>query len=68
DLAHPTIDSVQIEMRDPEQVLEAMGIRTAKMGVKGLYPAFDITPPHLVSGIVTNKGVFSPYDIQRYFE
>lgn len=57
DLAHPTIDSVQIEMRDPEQVLEAMGIRTAKMGVKGLYPAFDITPPHLVSGIVTNKGV-----------
>ena len=68
DLAHPTIDSVQIEMRDPEQVLEAMGIRTAKMGVKGLYPTFDITPPHLVSGIVTNKGVFSPYDIQRYFE
>ena len=68
DLAHPTIDSVQIEMRDPEQVLEAMGIRTAKMGVKGLYPAFDIPPPHLVSGIVTNKGVFSPYDIQRYFE
>ena len=68
DLAHPTIDSMQIEMRDPEQVLEAMGIRTAKMGVKGLYPAFDITPPHLVSGIVTNKGVFSPYDIQRYFE
>ena len=68
DLAHPTIDSVQIEMRDPEQVLEAMGIRTAKMGVKGLDPAFDITPPHLVSGIVTNKGVFSPYDIQRYFE
>ena len=68
DRAHPTIDSVQIEMLDPEQVLEAMGIRTAKMGVKGLYPAFDITPPHLVSGIVTNKGVFSPYDIQRYFE
>lgn len=68
DLAHPTIGSVDIEMRDPEQVLEAMGTRTAKEGVKGLYPAFDITPPSLISGIVTNKGVYSPYDIRRYFK
>lgn len=67
DLAHQTIDSVTIEMRDQNQVLEAMGVRTAKEGVKGLYPAFDITPPHLISGIVTNKGVFSPYDLKRYF-
>lgn len=67
DQAHETIDSVKIEMRDPNQVLEAMGVRTAKEGVKGLYPAFDITPPHLISGIVTNKGVYSPYDLKRYF-
>lgn len=68
DLGYKTIDSVTIEMRDPELVLDAMGVRTAKEGVKGLYPAFDITPPHLVGGIVTNKGVFSPYDLMRYFE
>lgn len=67
DLAHKTIDSVEIEMRDPRLVLEAMGVPTAKEGVKGLYPAFDITPPHLISGIVTNKGVYSPYDLMRYF-
>lgn len=67
DAKHQTIDSVRIEQRDPQQVLEAMGIRTAKQGVKGWYPAFDITPPYLCDGIVTNKGIYSPYDIKRYF-
>jgi methylthioribose-1-phosphate isomerase len=59
-----TIESVTIEERDPEEVLHAMGVRTAMDGVKGYYPAFDITPPNLVSGVVTEKGVFSPYDLQ----
>lgn len=68
DEKHQTIDSVEIEMRDPSLGLEAMGVRTAKEGVKAIYPAFDITPPHLISGIVTDKGIFSPYDVKRYFE
>ena len=68
DEKHPTIDSVKIEYRDGNQVLEAMGVRTAKEGVKGWYPAFDITPPYLCNGIVTNKGIYSPYDIKRYFQ
>ena len=65
---HPTVDSVRIETRDPEFVLQAMGVRTAAEGVKGWYPSFDITPPHLVSGVVTDSGVYSPYDLMRYFE
>lgn len=68
DITHKKIDSVKIEMRNGDFVLQAMGVKTAKKGVKGLYPSFDITPPHLVSGIVTNKGIFSPYDINRYYE
>ncbi|MGL5151278.1 MAG: S-methyl-5-thioribose-1-phosphate isomerase [Clostridium sp.] len=68
DKAHPDIDSVHIEMRDGDFVLQAMGIRTAMEGVKGLYPSFDITPPELVSGIVTNKGIYSPYDLNRYYK
>ncbi|MEG2441208.1 MAG: S-methyl-5-thioribose-1-phosphate isomerase [Acetivibrio sp.] len=67
DLGHPTIDTVTIEMRDPDFVLQAMGVQTAKKGVKGYYPSFDITPPHLVSGIVTDSGIYSPYDLNRYF-
>lgn len=66
DFSHPTIDTVRIEMRDPNSVLEAMGTATAAKGVKGYYPAFDITPPALVSGVVTDEGVFCPYDLARY--
>ena len=65
---NPTIDTVNIEERDPEEVLHAMGVRTTMDGVKGYYPAFDITPPNLVSAVVTEKGVFSPYDLKRYWQ
>lgn len=68
DRGHPFIENVRIEMRDPETALEAMGVRTAKAGVKGWYPAFDITPPHLISGIVTDKGVYTPYNLMDYFK
>ena len=68
DIDHPTIDSVKIEMRDPDFVLQAMGVRTAADGIKGYYPSFDATPPRLVSGVVTDRGIFSPYDLARYFD
>ena len=68
DVGHPTADTIHIEMRDPEFVLQAMGVRTAAAGVKGYYPSFDITPPHLVSGVVTDLGIFAPLDLARYFE
>ena len=68
DIGHPTKDTVQIKLRDPAFTLQAMGVRTAAEGVKGYYPAFDMTPPHLISGIVTDRGVFSPFDLRRYFE
>jgi len=64
---HPTIDTVKIEERDERDVLEAMGVRTAMQGVHGFYPAFDITPPKLCDGIVTDKGIFPPYDLARYY-
>lgn len=68
DKGHPTISTVTIEERNPDLVLEARGIKNTLEGVKGYYPSFDITPPHLVSGIVTDKGIYTPYDIDRYFE
>ncbi len=68
DAGHTTIDTVTIEMRDPNFVLQAMGERTAMQGVKGYYPSFDITPPHLVSGVVTDDGIYSAYDLHRYFK
>lgn len=68
DKGHQTIESVTIEERDPQYVLEARGVRNTLEGVKGYYPSFDITPPHLVSGVVTDKGIYTPYNIMRYFD
>ncbi len=68
DWGHPTVNTITIEMRDPAFVLEAMKVKTACDGVKGYYPAFDITPPHLVSAVVTDTGIYAPYDLGRYFK
>ncbi len=59
---------ITIEQRDPSLVLNCNGMKNALNGVKAIYPSFDITPPHLISGIVTDKGIFSPFDLKRYFE
>jgi methylthioribose-1-phosphate isomerase len=65
--ANPSIQSVEIELRDPQEVLHAMGVPTTKPGVQGFYPAFDVTPPRLVSAVVTPSGIFSPYDLANHF-
>jgi methylthioribose-1-phosphate isomerase len=67
-LEHPTIGTVKIEERDEDFVLQAMDVQTTLPGVRGFYPAFDITPPKLCAGVVTDKGIFSPYDLERYFQ
>lgn len=66
DYGHKTIDSVKIEMRNPDYILQAMGTPTANQNVKGYYPAFDITPPELVTGVATDQGIFSPYELDKY--
>ncbi|MCY6356164.1 S-methyl-5-thioribose-1-phosphate isomerase [Clostridium sp. ZS2-4] len=65
---HPDISSVKIEERDGDFVTQAMGVKTTMEGVKGFYPSFDITPPKLISGIVTDKGIYSPYNLNKYYE
>lgn len=60
DPEHPDCAKIVIEERDPEQVLESMGMKLTFPGVQGFYPAFDITPPELVTGIVTSHGVLRP--------
>lgn len=68
DRDYERISQVKIEERDPSEVLECRGVKHTMEGVKGYYPAFDITPPNLVSGVVTDKGILSPYDLHKYFE
>jgi methylthioribose-1-phosphate isomerase len=66
--AYPNATSVHIELRDPELVLEAMGTKVTLPGVKGYYPAFDVTPPKLCDGVVTDKGIFAPMNLWAYYE
>lgn len=68
DPAHRTMDSVVIEERAPGLVLESMGQRLTMDGVKGYYPAFDDTPPEYCTGVVTDRGIFKPTELYRYFE
>lgn len=56
DLETP-LERVIIEERDPREVLEVRGVRIAPRGVEALNPAFDVTPPELVTEIITEKGV-----------
>jgi len=57
-------NDINIEYRDPSSVL---GNHTLK-NVNAIYPSFDITPPYLISGIVTDKGAYSSYDLGSYFK
>lgn len=66
-VSYPSFKTLEIEERNPEEAVHAMGIRTAKEGVKGYYPAFDITPPDLVCAVITPKGVFAPGDVKKYY-
>ena len=64
---HESIDTVKIEERNHVEVLSHLGTKVTMDGVKAYYPAFDITPPHLVSGVITSKGMYSSYNLEEYF-
>ena len=62
---------VIIEMRKGSEVTGIGDKKTAPDGINVINPAFDITPPELISGIITEKGVAKPpYEesIKKLFE
>ena len=61
-------DDIVIEMRDPSQVLRYRDIPNTLPEVKAIYPSFDVVPPHLISGVVTDKGVYVPPPLNSYFD
>jgi len=67
DRNRPDRASIEIEERDPVEMKSCRGVPTTLEEIEAYYPAFDITPPHLVAGVITKYGVFSPYDLPRHF-
>ncbi len=63
DLKTPDGAAIPIEERAPSEVTHAGGRRIAPEGIPVRNPAFDVTPHHLVTAIVTEAGVARPpYD------
>lgn len=58
-------DLIPIEERGPEEVTQVFGCHIAPDGVRVRNIAFDVTPAKYVTGIITEKGVFSPQDLHR---
>ncbi len=63
DLELASGDLIPIEERAAHEITEGFGRRTVPAGVRVFNPAFDVTPHHLVSAIITEHGVArTPYD------
>ncbi len=58
---------IPIEIRDPNEVLYCAGIKITGEKVQGFYPAFDLTPPALLTAIITDRGMFIPAFIHEYW-
>ena len=62
---------VTIEMRKDQEVSGIQGHRTAPEDISIINPAFDMTPPDLISGIITEAGIANPpyeENIKKLFE
>lgn len=75
DLGAADAAAIEVEQRPGYEVTEfpaplpglpekAGGVAVAPLGTQAYNPAFDITPPELITAIVTEKGVVSPVNAQ----
>ncbi|ADD27764.1 S-methyl-5-thioribose-1-phosphate isomerase [Meiothermus ruber] len=56
-------NSIPIEQRSAREVTVIRGQPIAPEGFPAAHPGFDVTPHHLITGIVTEKGVlYPPFD------
>ncbi|MFF3249202.1 S-methyl-5-thioribose-1-phosphate isomerase [Streptomyces sp. NPDC002870] len=73
DLSTPDGASIEVEQRPGQEVTEVTapqivaagggvggGLTVAPLGTQAYNPAFDVTPPDLVTAIVTEQGALSP--------
>lgn len=56
-------DHIVIEERPEEEMTHVNSQRIAAPGIKCWNPAFDVTPAELITGIITDVGVYKPEDL-----
>jgi methylthioribose-1-phosphate isomerase len=55
-----SISEIKIEDRSPDEITKIKNIFIAPKGINTINPAFDITPPNLITGIITELGLLEP--------
>jgi methylthioribose-1-phosphate isomerase len=60
DLSIESGTSIPIEERNGTEITFIQGVRIAPENVKTFNPAFDVTPNHLITSIITENGIITP--------
>jgi methylthioribose-1-phosphate isomerase len=64
DLETSNGEGIPIEERNSSEVTQVHGGPViAPVGVSVWNPAFDVTPAHLIAGIITERGILSPHEL-----
>src|SRR5581483_8434905 len=65
DMSTPDGETIEIELRDPLELLSHNGARTVAEGALAWNPVFDVTPHELIDAIVTERGVIEKPDTEK---
>jgi methylthioribose-1-phosphate isomerase len=57
---------IPIEERHPSEIYQIGETLVCPPGVEFYNPAFDVTPAELIMGIITEKGVVKPSELQKF--
>jgi methylthioribose-1-phosphate isomerase len=57
---------IPIEERDPSEIYAIGDTVITPVGVEFYNPAFDVTPAELITGIITEHGVFAPGELKQF--
>lgn len=58
-------DKIVIEERPAHELTEIAGIKLAPEQMNVWNPSFDVTPSDLITGIITEVGVYAPHDLNQ---
>ena len=56
---------IPIEQRNSKEIIEPFGKQVAPTGVSVYNPAFDVSPAHLITGIITEKSLITPVNAKN---
>lgn len=65
DFELPSGSQIPIEERHPSEIYQIGETIICPPGVEFYNPAFDVTPAELITGIITEKGVVTPSQLQK---